>query len=83
MLNLRDKFGNPMHVGDKVCLLSKSSKTSLFRVVQEVVVLGTVHNGSRMKIGLISNQDIYTDRIPSNLAVIQNDKQEASKPRPK
>ena len=78
VLNLRDKFDNPIHVGDKVWLLSKSSKTSPFRGVREAVVLGTVHTRSRVKIGLISTQDVYTDRISSNLAVIQNNKQETS-----
>ena len=58
VLDLRDKFGNPIHVGDKVWLLSKSFKTSPFRGVQEAVVLGTVHNRSCVKIGLISNQDV-------------------------
>ena len=72
-LNLIDRSGVQICVGDKVRLLTRSSKSSPFSGIGEAVVLDTAHNGKRVKIGLINDPSIYTDRVPTNLRVIQDD----------
>ena len=75
-LKLKDRLGVRICVGDKVRLLTESSKSSSFRGIREVVVLDTAHKGKRVKIGLISNPSIYTDRVSTNLQIIKDDVKE-------
>ena len=75
-LKLKDRSGVQICIGDKVKLLTQSSKSSPFRGAREAVVLDTAHKGKRVKIGLISNPSIYTDRVSSNLQIIQDDVKE-------
>ena len=77
-LNLKDKTGSQICVGDKVKLLSESSKSSPFSGIKEAVVLGAAHQGRLMKIGLIRDPSVYTDRVPTNLEVIKDDVKEVS-----
>ena len=78
-LQLKDRSGVQISIGDRVQLLTQSSRSSPFRGVKEAVVLGTAHKGTRVKIGLISDPSIYTDRVSTNLQVIQDGvKEEAS-----
>ena len=72
-LNLTDRSGIQICIDDKVKLLTKSANSSPFSDIKEAVVLGTAHNGKRVKIGLISDPSIYTDRVPTNLRVIRDD----------
>ena len=71
-LQLKDRSGVQISIGDRVQLLTQSSRSSPFRGVKEAVVLGTAHKGARVKIGLISDPSIYTDRVSTNLQVIQD-----------
>ena len=75
-LKLKDRFGVQICIGDKVKLLTESSKSSPFRGAREVVVLDTAHKGKWVKIGLISNPSIYTDRVLTNLQIIKDDVEE-------
>ena len=75
-LKLKDRSGIPICIGDRVKLLTESSKTSPFRGAREAVVLDTAHKGKRVKIGLLNNPSIYTDRVSSNLQVVQDDVEE-------
>ena len=75
-LKLKDRSGVRICVGDKVRLLTESSKSSPFRDIREAVVLDTAHKGKRVKIGLVSNPSIYTDRVSTNLQVIKDDVEE-------
>ena len=72
-LNLTDRSGIQICIDDKVKLLTKSANSSPFSDIKEAVVLGTAHNGKRVKIGLISDPSICTDRVPTNLRVIRDD----------
>ena len=75
-LKLKDRSGIPICIGDRVKLLTESSKTSPFRGAREAVVLDTAHKGKRVKIGLLNNPSIYTDRVSSNLQIVQDDVEE-------
>ena len=75
-LKLKDRFGVQICIGDKVKLLTESSKSSPFSGTREAVVLDTAHKGKRVKIGLISNPSIYTNRVSTNLQIIQDDVKE-------
>ena len=75
-LKLKDRSGVQICIGDKVKLLTQSSKSSPFRGAREAVVLDTAHKGKRVKIGLISNPSIYTDRVSTNLQISQDDVKE-------
>ena len=44
-LKLKDRSGIRICVGDKVRLLTRSSKSSPFSGISEAIVLGTAHNG--------------------------------------
>ena len=75
-LKLKDRSGVQICIGDKVKLLTQSSKSSPFWGAREAVVLDTAHKGKRVKIGLISNPSIYTDRVSTNLQVIKDEVKE-------
>ena len=75
-LTLKDSSGVPICIGDRVKLLTESSKTSPFRGAREAIVLDTAHKGKRVKIGLLNNPSIYTDRVSTNLLIIQDDVEE-------
>ena len=69
---LLDKEPNKIYVGDWVELLSKSSKKSPFHNQLTAVVVGTVHSGRRIKIGVFSDNKMITDMISTNLKVIKD-----------
>ena len=75
-LKVKDRFGVRICIGDTVKLSTESSKSSPFSGTREVVVLDTAHKGKRVKIGLISNPSIYTDRVSTNLQIIKDDVEE-------
>ena len=75
-LTLKDRSGVSICIGDRVKLLTESSKTSPFRGAREAIVLDTAHKGKRVKIGLLNNPSIYTDRVSTNLLIIQDDVEE-------
>ena len=74
-LQLKDRSGVRICVGDKVRLLTKSSKSSLFSGIKEAVVVDTAHKGKRVQIGLVNNPSVYTYRVSTNLEVIKDDSQ--------
>ena len=69
---LRDRKNNKIHIWDKVRLLTNSTKSSPFRDQKFATVVGVAHNSTRVKIGLISDNQITTDRIPRNLEAIHD-----------
>ena len=75
-LELRERSGIRICVGDRVRLLIKSTKGSLFSGIQGAVVLGTAPKGKWVQIGLVNNPSVYTDRVSTNLEVIQDDVKE-------
>ena len=77
-LELKDRSGIWICVGDRVRLLTKSSKSSPFSGIKEAVVLDTAHKGRRVRIGLVNNPSVYTDRVSTNLEVIKDDVKEIS-----
>ena len=77
-LELTDKTDNWICVGDRVRLLTKSSKSSPFSGIKKAVVLDTAYKGRRVKIGLVDNPSVYTDRVSTNLEVIKDDVEEVS-----
>ena len=77
-LELKDRSGVRICVGDRVRLLTKSSKSSPFSGIKEAVVLDTAHKGRRVQIGLVNNPSVYTDRVSTSLEVIKDDVKEIS-----
>ena len=77
-LELKDRSGIWICVGDRVRLLTKSFIISLFSGIKEAVMLDTAHKGRRVQIGLVNNPSVYTDRVSTNLQVIQDDNNEVS-----
>ena len=60
-------------------LIAKINENSFWGFALAIRVLDTANKGKRVKIGLISNPSIYTDRDSTNLQIIQDDiKEEVS-----
>ena len=68
---LRDKNGSKISIGNKVKLLTASTKSSPFAGQEHARVIGTGHNGKRVRLGLLSDQSITTDRIPTNVEIVR------------
>ena len=68
---LRDKKGAKILIGNKVKLLTASTKSSPFAGQEHARVIGAGHNGKRVRLGLLSDQSITTDRIPTNIEVVR------------
>ena len=67
---LRDKKGEKILIGNKVKLLTRSTINSPF-AEKNARVVGTGHNGKRVKLGLLTDHTITTDRIPKNVENVQ------------
>ena len=68
---LRDKKGEKILIGGKVKLLTPSTINSPFAGKTYARVVGTGHNGKRVKLGLLTDHTITTDRIPKNVENFQ------------
>ena len=68
---LKDKKGRTIRICDKVKLLTKSTKNSLFAGQLFAKVIGIAHNGTRVKLVHLYNQEKKTDRIPSNVEITE------------
>ena len=68
---LRDKKGEKILIGNKVKLLTRSTINSPFAGKTYARVVGTGHNGKRVKLGLLTDHTITTDRIPKNVENVQ------------
>ena len=66
---LKDKRGHTIKIGDKVKLLTKSSKKSPLAGQQYAKVVGVAHNGTRVEVSLLHNAKETTNRIPTNIEV--------------
>ena len=69
---LKDKRGHTIKIGDKVKLLTKSSKKSPFADQQYAKVVGVAHNGTRVEVSLLGNAKETTNRTPSNVEVTKD-----------
>ena len=68
---LRDKKGEKILIGSKVKLLTPSTTNSPFAGKTYARVVGTGHNGKRVKLGLLDDRTITTDRTPKNVENVQ------------
>lgn len=68
---LRDKKGAKILIGGTVKLLTPSTINSPFAGKKYARVVGTGHNGKRVKLGLLTNKSITTDRIPTNVEIVR------------
>ena len=69
--DLKDRKGRAIKIGDKVKLLTKSTKNSPFAGQQFAKVIGIAHNGTRVALAHLDNEEKKTDRIPSNVEVVE------------
>ena len=68
---LRDKKGEKILIGSKVKLITPSTKRSPFAGQKYAKVIGTGHNGKRIRVGLLEDQPITTNAVPKNVEVVQ------------
>ena len=68
---LRDKKGGKILIGGKVKLLTPSTINSPFAGKTYARVVGTGHNGKWVKLGLLADHTITTDRLSKNVENVQ------------
>ena len=68
---LQDKKGAKILIGDKAKLLTSSTKNSPFAGKEYARVIGACHNGKRVRLGLLKDQSITTDHIPTNIEIVR------------
>ena len=68
---LCDKSGARILIGDKKRLLTPSTKNSPFAGKEYARVIGTGHNGKQVRLSLLLDQSITTDRIPTKIEIVR------------